>query len=100
MSQVQGDGATLRTHLQRLARNTHRIDSRLAELCRPLAPSCVGVWSAFTSLNRTRAHGPAGPQPISLQDIESWQRLQRVHLTPWEVDLVVDLDSALRGAGR
>ena len=88
LSELQGDGASLRTHLQRAA-GTGRIDGRLFNEC---PKEGLAVWTAFTQVGRSRPSG-FGASSISLQEIEAWQRLYGVRLTAWELDTIIELDS-------
>jgi hypothetical protein len=92
LAQRQGDGATLRTHLQRAA-ETGRVDERLFNSCPKGAES---LWSAFGQIGRSRPSG-FGVAPISLVEIESWQRLFGVTLTPWEIDTIIEVDAVFVG---
>ena len=90
LSRREGDGATLRVHLQRLARNTGRVDERL--LCE--VPRAVEqLWQVYTAWAVQRRSG-MGLHPLTLTDIEAWCRLYGVQLTPWELDTLLDLDAA------
>lgn len=83
----------MRAHLQQLAANTGRTDTRLSLTC---PPGCLSVWSAFIQLSRTRPQGmEAGG--ITFAEIEAWQRLTGVALSPWELDTLVELDARLLG---
>lgn len=85
---MQGDGASLRTHLQRAA-ETGRIDDRLYNLCPKGGES---LWSAYGQIGRSRPSGFGGISAVSLSEIESWQRLYGVTLTPWEIDTIIEID--------
>jgi hypothetical protein len=73
----------LRTHLQRLAKNTGEVDPRLniawPKLGRPL-------WEAFQRLDRQPSMGGLGP--ITLQGIQAYESLYRVRFTEWELDVL------------
>ena len=88
LGQRQPDGCTLREHLQAGAAATGRADPTLAlDL-----PACVAaLWQAFCELVR-----PVGMAAgaIPSVEIEAWQRLARVTLTPWEVDTLRAMDRA------
>jgi hypothetical protein len=82
----QGDGATLRQHLQRRARNTGRTDARLdARLPAAAAP----VWDVFCLL-------AGGGEPMRWVEIQAWSHTQGVALTGWELDTLIAMDRALR----
>ncbi len=91
LSARQGDGATLRTHLHRLAANTGKIHPMLVEPGIP--PVARELWDAYLRLSASRRAG-MGISPLALVDIEAWCRLTGVRLTPWELDTLIDLDSA------
>jgi hypothetical protein len=93
---LQGDGASLRTHLQRAA-ETGRIDERLFNEC---PRDGLSLWTAYVQIARSRPAG-FGASGISLQEIEAWQRLYDVRLTAWELDTIIELDAAfLRRASK
>ena len=88
LGQRQSDGCTLREHLQAGSDATGRADPLLSfEL-----PACVSaIWQAFCDLVR-----PVGMSAgaIPSVEIDAWQRLARVVLTPWEVDTLRAMDRA------
>ena len=94
----QGDGASLRTHLQRLRNNTGRIDPLLVAVNRPLPAGVAHLWDAFVALSATRAPAFEGLAAITCTEIEAWQRLHGLRLTPWEVETLLAVDRAARGA--
>ena len=96
----QGDGAPLKVHLERAWRATGRMDPLLAEHRRAVLPPAIEpLWRLFVELSGTRLAGEA-LQPITCTEIEAWQRLQGVRLTPWEADTLLAMDRALRSAPR
>lgn len=50
------------------------------------------VWDAFMEISRGRSYGMAGPNPISYENINSWQSLSGVELSLWEVKVIQSLD--------
>ncbi len=87
----------MRAHLQALARNAGRVDERLWLAC---PRGCQAIWSVFVHLGRTRPRG-FGVGGISLIEIEAWQRLTGVRLTPWELDVLTEIDArVLAQAGK
>lgn len=76
-------------------RNTGRADERLAR-----SAECPrggeSVWQAFCQLGRTRARG-LGAGPITFVEIEAWQRLCGVILSPWELDTLIAVDAHVLG---
>lgn len=87
----QPDGATLRTHLQRAYQNTGRADPLLD--AEGVPTEMRPLWEAYLTLSATRRTG-MGLSPLTLTDIEAWQRLHGVRLTPWELDTLIDIDAA------
>ena len=81
-------GGTLREHLQAAAAFTGTADPRLAAA----PPAGAGLlWLAFCECARPVGMGPGA---IPAAEIEAWQRLSRVSLTPWEVDTLRAMDRA------
>lgn len=98
LSTAQGDGASLRTHLQRLRANTGRVDPLLAAAAQPLPSAIAPLWEAFVALSATRGAAFEGVAPITCLEIEAWCRLHAVRLSPWEVETLLAVDRAARGA--
>ena len=95
LSQTQGDGAPLRTHLQRLYANTRKLDPRL-NVQWPRGGR--DLWNAFNSISRE--YGMGGSMPITTWGIESWQRLYHVTLTPWELEMIKVFDNIVLTAAQ
>lgn len=55
------------------------------------------ILRVFNILSATRTAG-LGPNPISLRDIEAFQRVFRERLEPWEVELIIAMDQAMMEA--
>ena len=98
LSALEGDGAPLRTHLTRLRASTGRLDPRLAASMAPVPPAVAPLWEAFRTLSGTRAPTVEGLAPITCTEIEAWQRLAGVRLTPWEADTLLAVDRSARTA--
>jgi hypothetical protein len=88
LSAKLGDGATLRTHLQRDAKNGGAPDPRLTiewpALGRP-------IWDAFRRMGRSVTMGGAGP--ILPENILAYQQLHGVRFTPWELEVIDAFDA-------
>ncbi|MYM31483.1 hypothetical protein GTP58_24420 [Duganella sp. CY15W] len=84
----QGDGASLRTHLQRLAVNTGKVDPRLQIEWPALG---LPVWNIFQRLSRPASM--SGALPISMQEVAAYQALRGIRLTEWELDVIELFDS-------
>ena len=81
----------MREHLQRLASSTGRTDERLLLEC---PAGCRTIWSVFSQLGRTRQRG-MGASGIAFTEIEAWQHLTGVRLSPWELDVLTEIDARL-----
>lgn len=86
----QPDGSTTLQHLQAAAVATGRVD---AALLRQVPRAGAALWDAFCEIASGRQSG-MGPQPVPSTEIESWQRLSGVQLSPWEVDTLRMMDRA------
>jgi hypothetical protein len=53
------------------------------------------LWGWFQELAIGRSYGPAGPNPISPQDIKAWADLMQIAPRPWEVKLLRYIDAAV-----
>ena len=51
------------------------------------------LWDAFLQLSASRRTG-MGAHALALIDVEAWCRLNGVRLTPWELDVLIQLDAA------
>lgn len=85
------DGATLREHLQAAAKATGDTDPRLL---RTVPAGCGALWGAFAELNGSRPLGMGAVGAIPLSEVEAWQRLNGVRLSPWEVETIIAMDRA------
>ncbi len=90
LSRREGDGATLRTHLQRLAQNTGRVDPRLQA---QVPAAAQHLWEVFVAFAAQRRSG-MGMHPLTFADIQGWCGLYGVRLSPWELDTLFELDAA------
>jgi hypothetical protein len=84
---------TLREHLDSHQRQTGRVHPMLAE-APPLPDGCKALWRDFLELHTTRGAGMAGPLRISYSDIDAYQRVRSVRLSPWDVGAIVAADRA------
>lgn len=51
------------------------------------------LWGWFLELHRARGGG-FGPAPLGFAEIAAWSGLRGVRLTPWEVEILRDLDAS------
>jgi hypothetical protein len=60
----------------------------------PFPDILAGVWSKFLSLHRGRTYGINGANPLSYVDIASWTGVTGISVSVWELNVVMELDSA------
>jgi hypothetical protein len=53
----------------------------------------VARW--FLDIGPTRGGSPVGPNPITYQEIEAYQRLMGLKMLAWEVAAIRDMDDAV-----
>jgi hypothetical protein len=51
------------------------------------------IWETYRRIARARQYNEAGPLGIPCQEIDAWARLNRRSLSPWEVEVICDLDA-------
>lgn len=86
----QPDGATLRQHLEVVARATGRIPSQLD--IEPL-PDCVSaLWEAFCELRAVAGGNGFSANPIGYGSVRDYMSVAGVSLTSWEVDSILAMD--------
>lgn len=57
----------------------------------PLPPCLEVLWDTFRALSRTRPSG-FGANPISHLEIRAWCENYGTRLSPWEIDVLLDMD--------
>ena len=83
---------TARDHLRAVV---HEVPSALPELIGPpLPPLAARAWSAYLELDRTRSVGMHSAGPITFAEIEAYDRMAGVGLTPLDVHLIRVADDA------
>lgn len=93
LNQRQGDGCTLREHLQSAWKMTGVMPRQLAE-APPLPDLAAHVWVYFAELSRFRGSNGFGPNPITPTGIKHWCWLAGTKLDPWEIRAIALLDEA------
>ncbi len=89
---VNDAGTSRRATLEQVEKTTGK---RPAELDGPECPELLlHIWMDFMHLSRGRTSNGFGANPLTWTDIAEWQRLTRIDLSPWHVDLLVALDNA------
>ncbi len=77
----------------RRTRNARRIAELEAEIALPSYPSALDyLWTIFTRLRRRKGAGFSGPLPIEWPDIDAFIRNGRMRLSPWEIEIIEELD--------
>lgn len=85
----------LLSRLERAERKGH--EGWIAELekqlaCPPFPLALTYLWRAFMRLRCRAAPTMSGPGPVTFGDLESYTRLTRMSLAPWEVQIIENLD--------
>lgn len=94
LSQRQADGTPLRAHLMAELRATGQPDPLLTAR---VPAHGQALWYAYCEMAAARPAG-LGVSGVASAEIEAWQRLASVRLTPWEVDTLRAIDQAALGA--
>lgn len=89
------DGATLRTHLQRLAYSSGKVDERLE--ARPPPAAVMALWETFLTLSSSRRTAMAA-HPLTMVDIEAYCRMAGIELSNWELETLIALDAVAMAA--
>jgi hypothetical protein len=89
----QPDGQTLRRHLEIAAESTGAVPQRLREHG-TLPLGYEHLWQWFGQLSRTRSVG-LSVGPISYTEVAAWSDLTGNRPTPFEVELLMDMDVLL-----
>lgn len=95
LAQRQRDGRPLRDHLLAAKRQGHAHPLLQAQ---PLPPGGAQLWALLQELCSSRQQGMSGAIGLQRTEVESWQRLYGVRLTPWELDTLFAMDGAMRNA--
>lgn len=101
MAHVEPDGRTTREHLESVAKRSAGARRELEGP--PLPRELVPLWDAFLDLHRWRGVGGMGPAPLTLADIEVWERRffpEGMRFSPAELDLLKRLDTVALTEGK
>lgn len=85
----------LEAQLERAERKkaTKRVREIEAELTMPPFPSALGyLWNAYIRLRRRKGAGFSGYEPIGWQDIDAFVLRSGLHLVPWEIEILEEID--------
>ena len=83
----EGDGTSLRTHLERRANSTNLVDDRLLI---ELPPFANALWVIFNGLARPSSMG--GISKISQQEIAAYQFNYDIKLNSFELEMIELID--------
>jgi hypothetical protein len=89
LSQTQTDGSPLRAHLRQLEKTTGQRHPLLRPKKFPEPLAYVMRW--FTQLSELRHQHRPG-QPLTLQEIVTWQSVTRIVMTQYERECIFALD--------
>ena len=65
------------------------------ELDLPELPESIrGLWDVFLELHMARTPGAMGMGPLTYHDLDAYQRVTSLELTPWEVQTILCVDRA------
>jgi len=91
LARKESDGRSSREHLEFLAERGH--PTAIAELEGAECPMALtGLWSVFLDLSAGRTSNGFGPNPLTFAEREAYLRLYDTVLSPWEHDLLTQLD--------
>lgn len=85
---------THRAHYESAAKKTKRRQPELYPP--PIPPNLEHVWMWFLQLNRQRSNNGFALSPLSYTDIVAWCILTQTRTRPWEIDLILKIDSLYR----
>lgn len=92
LSAVQ-DGATIRQHLEAVARQTGEIPQELQQMKETPCPDALAhVWLMFLDLHRARSSNGFGANAISYTELAAWSAMNAVNVSPYEIGALRELD--------
>jgi len=86
----QGDGVSLRHHLESIERQTGVKPEQLESL--PFPETLEFNWLDFLELNRARTSNGYTANPISYTELDAWNRLTNKNITAQEINIIKQLD--------
>lgn len=90
-------GITQREHLLQVCKQTGKTPEELGFILpEPPEPPTEGLhlWHWFLELSGARTSNGFGPNPISWNEIDAFNRLNGLRLTPWEAETLRRMDMA------
>lgn len=88
----QGDGATLRQHLEKVKEQTGKTPAQLDPVEIPDAARYL--WVYFCELSGGRQYSEVGPMALTYSEIKAWCDLMKVEPTAFEVETIKEIDRA------
>lgn len=96
LGQRQADGRPLLQHLQAAQARSGYVHPLLAPV--PLPPGGAELWGVYARVSRASRNAMGEAGGIKPTELDAWQRLHGVRLTPWEVSVIEAMDDAARAA--
>lgn len=87
------DTGSEREHLQAAARQGHA-GAQATLAAHPLPPGFAPLWRAFQRMQAWRGTGALGPAPLTLHDVEAYERRYQHRLQPGALAVLKRLDFA------
>ena len=91
LGEKQGDGVSLRHHLEALQRNTGVTPEQLISV--PFPETLEFIWRDFLELNDARTSNGYTVNPISFTELDAWNRLMNKQVTAQEISIMKQLDA-------
>ena len=91
LREKQGDGVSLRHHLEALQRQTGVTPEQLIPV--PFPETLEFIWRDFHELNNDRTSNGYTLNPISYTELDAWSRLTNKAVTAQEIDIIKQLDA-------
>ena len=90
LNERQGDGATLRHHLEQVYKQTGKRPEQFTEVECP--EEMRYLWQWFCELSGTRQYSEVGAMPITFQEMDAWARLSGNEPSPLDVKVLKQID--------
>lgn len=87
---MQGDGCTLREHLEVIERTSGQTPEQLAP--QPFPHELSHIWEWFQVMSSMRQNAGFGVSRLS-SEIVDWQKLEGIRLNPYELEVIRRIDS-------
>ena len=91
LQEKQGDGLSLRDHLESVERQTGITPDQLKPL--PFPEALEYIWRDFLELNDARTSNGYTLNPISYSELDAWNRLTNKQATTQDIGVIKMLDT-------